>query len=99
MGFFSFLDLDREYTEFLEQKTRKLQEAAIERELIRQGWRFWSENATDEEKVGMLKSWARGEMELTLYPPGYLDEPVITESKLKVEPELEEQERKWWQLW
>ena len=42
--------------------------------------------------------WWVSEEDGTLYPPGYTELPIITEGKLEVEPELEE-ERKWWQLW
>ena len=98
MGFFDFLDPNRESIRFLEEVQRKLQETALECSLIEQGWTPIPEGMTEEQQQAVIDDVGRSG-KITLYPPGYIEPPIITEGKLEVEPEPEEEERKWWQLW
>ena len=97
MGFFDFLDPDRQYKKFSEQTERKLWETAVEISMIEQGWSPIPDGMTDEERQTVIDA-CRGSGKLDLYPLGYIKESVITEGKLELEPEKEE-ERKWWQFW
>ncbi len=50
--------------------------------LIAHGWTFWPQGTSDEQKASIILRYMQGE-DFPLLPPGYQEEPIITEGKLK----------------
>lgn len=61
---------------------------------LQNGWRPWTGETTNEKTEKAIRDIWSGK-DYTLYPPGYTEEPVITEGKLQVDPEPETKRRCW----
>jgi hypothetical protein len=98
MDLLSFLDPNRESKEFFKKINKQLQDTALTVAMIEQGWTPIPEGMSEEQQqaaIDTVRKWGK----VDLYPPGYVEPPVITEGKLQVEPKEEEPERQWWQFW
>lgn len=77
---------------------RRQDEAEVNMAMVKQGWTIFPPDATSEQIGTSIDSYiTTGEAQW--YPPGYAEEPVISEGKLSVSLEPVEDDRPWWKFW
>lgn len=77
---------------------QKLADFEINMAMIEHGWHFWPENATEAQQKQAIERYIEtGKHQW--YAPGEVEEPIVTEGKLQVEPTPVEDSKSWWQLW
>jgi hypothetical protein len=86
MGLFDLFNPERALAKQSDQFMRFLQERAVEMSMVQNGWRVWHGSMSQAERDEALEAYLAGK-QVQWYPPGYTEEPVITEGKLKLEKE------------